>query len=87
MYGIFLDLRKAFDFMDRERCLAILEDTDVGPCALRLIKSFWDNEVLVCQAAGYYGRVFRSRRGVSQGGSLSSTIFNLTRHHRRLLRG
>ena len=46
MYGIFLDSRKAFDAMDRGRCLAILEDTGVGPCALCLIKFFWDNEVL-----------------------------------------
>ena len=40
MYGIFLDLRKAFDTMDWGQCLEILEDVGVGPCALRLIKSF-----------------------------------------------
>ena len=26
LYGLFLDLRKAFDAMDRERCLQILKD-------------------------------------------------------------
>ena len=77
MYGIFLDLRKTFDTMDRGRCLSILEDTCVGPYALRLIKSFWNNEMLVRQAAGYYDRPFKSERGVTQGGPLSPTIFNL----------
>ena len=77
IYGFFLDSRKTFDAMDRGRCLTILEDTGVGPCTLRLIKSFWDNKVLVCPAAKYYGRPFKSERGVTQGGPLLPTIFNL----------
>ena len=32
---------------------------------------------MVCRASGYYGRRFRARRGVVQGGPLSPTIFNL----------
>ena len=65
LYGIFLDLRKAFDAMDRGRCLAILEDAGVGPCALRLIRSFWEQEVLVWRATGYYGSPFRVEHGVA----------------------
>ena len=34
MYGIFLDLQKAFDAMDYGQYLAILEDMGVGPCTL-----------------------------------------------------
>ena len=77
MYGIFLDLRKAFDAMDRGRCLEILEEVGMGPCALRLINSFCDHELLVCRASGYHGRVLKSERGVTQGDPLSPTIFNL----------
>ena len=59
------------------RCLEILRDCGVGEKALRLIARFWRDAELVCRASGYYDIPFRSRRGVTQGGPLSSTIFNL----------
>ncbi len=40
LYGIFIDLRKAFNLMDRGRCLEILEGYGAGPKMLRLIKHF-----------------------------------------------
>ena len=55
LYGLFLDLRKAYDAMHRGHCLQIREDFGVGPNARRLIKAFWDNGVLVCKAAGCFG--------------------------------
>ena len=39
LYGIFIDLRKAFDALDRDRCLEILEKYGVGNNILRLIKT------------------------------------------------
>jgi hypothetical protein len=57
-YGVFLDLKKAFDSMDRERCLLILEGYGVGPRMIRLIRNFWRNAVLVCRALGNYGSPF-----------------------------
>ena len=47
------------------------------PQAIRLINAFCEQEVLVCKAAGFYSRIFRATRGVTQGGPLSPTIFNL----------
>jgi hypothetical protein len=39
-YGVFLDLRKAFDSMDRERCIMILEGYGAGPRMIRLIRGY-----------------------------------------------
>ena len=77
LYAIFVDLRKAFDAVDRERVLDILKDRGVGPKMLRLIKTFWDMAEMACKAGGSYGRRFRAGRGVTQGGPLSPRLFNL----------
>ena len=54
-YGVFLDLRKAFDAMDRERCVLILEGYGAGPWLVQLVCMYWRDAIMVCQAAGYYG--------------------------------
>ncbi|EJK60561.1 hypothetical protein THAOC_19061 [Thalassiosira oceanica] len=77
LYGIFIDLRKAYDAMDRDRCMAIMEGYGVGPNMLRLIRTFWDEQKLVCRAAKRYGKPFKASRGVTQGGPLSPKIFNI----------
>ncbi len=74
---MFIDLRKAFDAMDRERCLEILEMHGAGPNMLRLIRNFWDAAINVCRAKSNYGRPFQAGRGVTQGGPLSAKLFNI----------
>ncbi len=49
----------------------------VGPKMLRLQKHFWDTAKLVFRAGGYYGEPFNAKRGITQGGPLSSIIFNV----------
>ena len=39
-FGIFVDLRKAYDAMDRDRCLKILRNIGVGEKMVRLIAQF-----------------------------------------------
>ena len=70
-------LKKAFDAMDRERCLLILEGYGVGPNMIRLIRNFWRDAVLVCRASGNYSTCFQSGRDVTQGGPLSAKLFNI----------
>ena len=41
LYVIFLDLTKAYDALDRSRCLDILEVYGVGPNARRLLNTYW----------------------------------------------
>ena len=50
LFGIFLDLRKTYDAMDRGRCLDILRDSRVGPKTIRILKAFWDKAELACRA-------------------------------------
>jgi hypothetical protein len=47
-YGVFLDLKKAFDLMDCKCCLLILGGYGVGPKMIRLIQIFWDDATMVC---------------------------------------
>ncbi len=58
-YGVFLNLKKAFDSMDCKRCLLILEGYGVGPKMIRLIRNFWANATMVCQASINYGTPFK----------------------------
>ena len=76
-YGVFLDLRKAFDAMDRDRCILILEGYGAGPRLVRLVKTYWRDAIMVCRASGYYGTAFKAGRGVTQGGPLSAKLFNI----------
>ncbi len=44
---------------------------------LRLQKHFWDTAKLVCHVGGNYGEPFNAERGITQGGLLSSLMFNV----------
>ena len=74
---IFLDLHKAYDALDRSRCLEILDEYGVGPRAIELLRKYWHRLTMVAQACGYYGTYFQVGRGVMQGDLLSPTIFNV----------
>ena len=76
-YVIFLDLTKAYDALDRSRCLDILEGYGVGPSARCLLRTYWRRLTMVARAGGYYGEAFKGERGVTQGDPLSPTIFNV----------
>ncbi len=49
-YGVFLDLRKAFDAMDRERCILILEGYGAKPWLVCLVQTYWRDAIMVIGA-------------------------------------
>ena len=65
LYAIFLDLQKAYDALDRSRCLNILERYGVGTRDLRLLRSYWERLKMVVRVGGYYGEPFRRDREAS----------------------
>ena len=64
---ISLDLHKAYDAVDRFRCLDILEGYGVGPQACWLLQTYWSRLTMVAGSGGYYGTAFKEARGVTQG--------------------
>ncbi len=46
-YGVFVDLKKAFDAMDGEQCILILEGYGAGPNMVQLIRNFWKEATMV----------------------------------------
>ena len=61
LYVIFLELTKAYEALDRSRCLEILEGYGVGPSARRLLTTYWRRLTMVARAGGYYGEALKGR--------------------------
>jgi hypothetical protein len=76
-HQIFLDLHKAYDAMDCKKTLEISAGYGVGTKALSIIKRFLSHTKLVCCTGGWYGDLLTAYHGVTQGGPLSSLIFNV----------
>ncbi len=77
LYEIYVDLKKAYDSINRGHMMEILKAYGVGPNFLRLQNLFWKNAKLVCCTGGCYGSPFAAQRGVTQGGPLSLLMFNV----------
>ena len=77
LYVIFLDLHKAYDTLDRSRCLEILEGYGAGPQSRRLLQTYWSHLTMVARAGGYYRTALQVLHRVRQGDPLSPTIFNV----------
>ena len=77
LYMVFMDLKKAYDTLDRTQALRILREYGVGEKLLRIISTIWENDTMVPRQSGYFGRAFGAHRGVRQGDIMSPVIFNV----------
>ena len=77
LHSIFLDLRKAYNYLDRYQCLDILAGYGVGPRTLCILQTYWVRIQMTEKVRGNYGPVLQSHCRVTQGKPLSPTIFNM----------
>jgi len=58
LFECFINLRQAFDSVDHEESLTILEDRGAGPNLIRLLRRFWEQQEIVCRQGGFHGHSF-----------------------------
>jgi hypothetical protein len=76
-FMVFLDLKKAYDTLDRNRTLAILKGYGIGEKVQKIIQQIWHMDTMYPKQAGFFGKPFRANRGVRQGDIISPMIFNI----------
>ena len=67
LFEVFLDIRKAYDALDRERALDLLAAYRVGPRTVHLLWTYWYQLIMVAKAGGYFGRPVKGYQEVTQG--------------------
>ena len=77
LFLFFVDLRKAYDTVDRDRLLITLEGYGTGPRMCRLLETFWYFHQVVLRQNGFLGPTFPDTRGTMQGVLVSPTMFNV----------
>ena len=77
IYQIFLDLRKAYDSIDRKRVIQILKKYKVGPKIRNYIWKIWEKQKFWLRQAGFYSDAVEVDRGCTQGDTDSPVIFNI----------
>jgi len=76
-HQIFLDLWKAFDTVNRDRLLMVMQAYGFGYRALRFFRTCWQDSFMALRAGGVYGPRVPVNAGVRQGDVISPLLFNL----------
>ena len=77
IYTCFIDLTKAYDYVDRTILIQKMRDLGVGSKFLQMIASMYDRVEYSVKINGLMTPLFRTRRGLKQGDVLSPKLFNL----------
>ena len=77
LFQVFLDMRKAYDSLDRVWCMGILQGYRMGKRMTRLIAHHWDKLMFVPKVNRFLGTPFSTGRGFTQGDPSSPMILNI----------
>ena len=77
LYQVYLDLSKAYDSIDRDKTMSILEKYKVGPNVRNYIRKVWDSQRFFLRQSGFYSEEIVVERGCTQGDTDSPIIFNI----------
>ena len=77
MYVAFIDFKKAFDSVQHNKLLQLLQDTGIKGKFFCSLKSMYDSLVSCVRSNGEYSDLFDCPVGVRQGCGLSPTLFSL----------
>ena len=77
VYAAFVDLRKAYDSIDRELLWKVLRSLGVQDWYLDTLRAMYSDVRLRVRLGGQQGDTFPSTRGVKQGDPLSPLLFGL----------
>jgi len=61
LHHIFLDFSKAYNSLDRERTITILQDYGVGPNVIQIITTFWKRHMVMPRQQAFFGKPFPAR--------------------------
>jgi hypothetical protein len=64
VYLEFLDLRKAYDTLDRDCTIAILKGNDVGKNLINFLQIIGNMDKMTPKKSGFFGKPFNASRGV-----------------------
>ena len=64
LFHDFLDSSKAYNTVDRDRLLILLEDYEVGPMCHLVLVATWDDSLMVPKKGGQFGNTVPINQGV-----------------------
>ena len=81
LFLVFLDLRKAYNTVDRDRLFSTLEAYGAVPHMCGLLETFWDFHQVVPRQNGFRKPAFPVTRGTMQCVIVYLTLFNVVVHN------
>ena len=77
LFQVFLDVLKAYDSLDRGRCMEVLRGYKMGQKMARLIVHHWDKLMFIPKVKRLLGTPFVMGRGVTQVYPASPMTINI----------